>query len=824
MADGINRRQLFGMAGAAAAVAASGALPQVLRDLLEVKVEAGGSIADIQHVVIFMQENRPFDHYFGTLRGVRGYGDPTALKWQSGRSVFHQPTTLHADGYQLPFRLDTTSTYAVDISAPGGWGWGDAQTLWNNGLHDKFCSARNPDLGMGYFTRPDLAFYHALADAFTIGDNYFQSCFTSTNPNRLFSVSGTNGRSVGQPSQVDNSGTGFRWKSYAERLQDAGVSWKVYQESDDFDDNLLEYFQTFIDSRPGQPLYERGVKVVPDLVAAFGADVANGTLPQVSWIVAPTALSEHADHHPPAGEDLTARLLEKLAANPAVFAKTVFILNYDEFGGFWDHIPPPVPPVNGLYGDGDDGRSTVANTGEIHTDGKPIGLGFRVPLIVVSPWTRGGYVNSEVFDHTSVLRFLERRFGVAEPNISAWRRSVCGDLTSMFDFAGTAPTTWPALPDTSRYVDYGWWQTNTFPRPTVPATQTMPTQEPGTRPARPLPYVLTVSARVTASNVYFDFTSAGTAGAHFYVTANRFRAPQVWRYTAEAGKTVSDNFAVGTPTGAYDYTCHGPNGFLRQFVGNRVTATTSGNANPEVTMRYAPTEGRIYLTMKNSGTRSCVVTVKANRYRGDGPWPYTVGAGATVEDYFTVTSSNHWYDFTATADTTDGFLRRFAGHMETGKPSTSDPTIGARTQAGPLPVVVVDTDSEETAGERGDALNVADGNPGTKWHTRWSGGSDPLPHMVVLDLGTQRSVSGLTYLPRQDGSANGRIGDYEVHVSADGVNWGSPVATGTFADTATLKTITFPVRTAKYVRLRALTEAGGRGPWTSAASVGVTGT
>lgn len=806
------------LTGTAAAVAATGTLPKVLQDLLSVKVAPGATIDDVEHVVIFTQENRTFDHYFGTLRGVRGFADPTALRWQSGRSVFHQPTTLHPDGHMLPFRLDTTSTYAVDISAPGGWGWGGDQTMWNNGLHDKYCSARNPDLGMGHFTRPDLAFYHAMADSFTIGDHYFQSTFTSTNPNRLVLVSGSQGRSVNGPSQVGNSGTGFTWTTYAERLQAAGVSWKVYQEEDDFDDNLLEYFQTFIDARPGNPLHDRGKATVPDLATAFGDDIAAGRLPQVSWIVAPQALSEHADAHPPAGEDLTARLLAKLAAHPAVWAKTVFILNYDEGGGFFDHVPPPVPPV---VGDGSDGASNVPWDKELHTDGKPIGLGLRVPIIVVSPWSRGGFVCSEVFDHTSVIRFLEKRFRVAEPNISPWRRAVCGDLTSMFDFAGTGTTAWPALPDTSRFVETAQYQTGAFPRPVVPATQALPQQEPGIRPARPLPYRLTVSARVTASQVWFDFTSGSGVGAHFYTVANRFRSPQAWRYTVAPNSTVSDYFSAGTPTGAYDYTIYGPNGFLRQFAGNRVTATSAGRANPEVTLRYAPTENRVYLKMVNSGTASCVVTIDANRYRTDGPWPHTVAPGATVEDYFTVTSSNHWYDLTATANTGDGFLRRFAGHMETGAASTSDPTIGRRTTTGPLPAVVIGTDSQELSAERGHAVNAVDGDNSTRWHTRYS---DPLPHRIDLDLGTTRSVTGLQYLPRQDGAANGRIGRYEVYVSASATSWGSPVATGTFADSAALKTVTFAAVNGRYVRLRAITEAGGRGPWTSAAQVTVTGT
>src|SRR5205085_5303921 len=109
--------------------------------------------------------------------------------------------------------------------------------------------------------------------------------------------------------------------------------------------------------------------------------------------------------------------------------KTVLLPNFDENDGYFDHVPPPVP------------RTPAGGNGPDWFNGQPVGLGPRVPMIVVSPWTVGGYVSSEIFDHTSVLRFLERWTGVAEPNISDWRRALCGDLTSAFDFhhAGTPP-------------------------------------------------------------------------------------------------------------------------------------------------------------------------------------------------------------------------------------------------------------------------------------------------------------------------------------------------------------------------------------------------
>ena len=218
----------------------------------------------------------------------------------------------------------------------------------------------------------------------------------------------------------------------------------------------LAFFRRFRGLHADDILYQRGRAIVPGstaanaasseadhLVAAFASDVAGGTLPQVSWIVAPTKYSEHPEAPPALGESLTARLLDALTANPDVWAKTAFIINYDENDGFFDHMPGPIPALTPARG-----ASTVDTHGESY-EGQAVGLGVRVPLIVVSPWSRGGWVNSQVFDHTSVIRFLERRFGVMEPNISPWRRMVTGDLTSMFDFTGRDMAALVPLPDTS---------------------------------------------------------------------------------------------------------------------------------------------------------------------------------------------------------------------------------------------------------------------------------------------------------------------------------------------------------------------------------------
>ncbi|HZU61490.1 MAG TPA: alkaline phosphatase family protein, partial [Solirubrobacteraceae bacterium] len=161
----------------------------------------------------------------------------------------------------------------------------------------------------------------------------------------------------------------------------------------------------------------------PSYPGTFQADVAAGTLPQVSWVLAPLVASEHPPAPPIYGEVVTANVLNTLVSNPAIWSKTALLITYDENGGFFDHVPPPVPPA------GTEGEFVTKNPLPSDASGirGPIGLGFRVPMLVVSPFSRGGFVCSDVFDHTSTLRLLEARFGAEVPNLSKWRRSVTGD-------------------------------------------------------------------------------------------------------------------------------------------------------------------------------------------------------------------------------------------------------------------------------------------------------------------------------------------------------------------------------------------------------------
>ena len=483
----LSRRRLLGTAaGVTGAALASGLLPPTVRKVLAAGSPRSSSLRDVKHVVCLMQENRSFDHYFGTMAGVRGFGDPHAITLSTGRSVFYQPDTVNPDGYLLPFHLDTTTSSAQAIPSTSH-AWGVQHEAWNRGKMDKWLPAhraadhQNGPYVMGYYTRRDIPFQFALAEAFTVCDGYHCSVMGPTWPNRMYWMTGTidpEGRHGG-PIIANVVPQPYTWTTYAERLERAGVSWKVYQQIDNYGCNMLELFQRFRDARPGEPLYDKGMTRGGAL--DFEEDARNDRLPTVSWIIPTSYQSEHPDYMPAAGADFVASKIEAIAANPEVWAKTAFILDYDENDGIFDHVPPPTPP---------------AGTKDEFVGGLPIGGGFRVPCIIVSPWTVGGWVATERFDHTSVLRFLEKVTGVVEPNVSDWRRQTFGDLTSAFRFTTSRFTTShfttsqspPRLPGTFDQLQRAQWEATTLPRPPLPDTnQKPPLQEPGTRRQIPPP-------------------------------------------------------------------------------------------------------------------------------------------------------------------------------------------------------------------------------------------------------------------------------------------------------------------------------------------------
>lgn len=474
---------------------------------------AGSDLGSVEHVVMLMLENRSFDHYFGVYPGVRGFDDHPAgingafaQRWPASSGATH-PATL------LPYHLDVATTMAqcagnMDIPIHS---WIPQHQSWNSGSMDSFVAthsqtvndgAAQGPLVMGYLTRQDMPFRYAVADAFTIADGYYSSVIGPTMPNRLvwlsgmIDPSGTQGGPVLETPNLGSEATdavgSCGWTTVPELLEDKGVSWKVYQppltavgplikSNLAIGFNALLYFKQFM--KAGSSLYNKAfLPVWPD---EFTADVAHDTLPSVSWVVPSLVESEHPSAAPLNGEVMISGILQALTANPKVWAKTVLIVSYDENGGFFDHVSPPVAPP-GTPGEFVTPRAPTAQSGGILG---PIGLGFRVPMLMVSPFSRGGYVNSDTFDHTSQIRLLEERFGIHCPNISNWRRKAVGDLTSMLNLKNS-DTSVPAMPAATEDGPVvraecpdnqsPFSLTAAAPGLTIPAEPTMPTQEPGT--------------------------------------------------------------------------------------------------------------------------------------------------------------------------------------------------------------------------------------------------------------------------------------------------------------------------------------------------------
>ncbi len=680
----------------AAAGAASAALPASIARAASIAANnVTGTINDVEHIVVLMQENRAFDHYFGTLQGVRGFADPRAVTLPTGNPVFYQPGGA---GYVLPYH-PTAANLGLQFIEDLEHDWETTHAAWNQGVWDGWVAAKTP-LTMVYLDRQDIPFHYALADAFTICDAYHASLLGPTDPNRYHMWTGYVGNNgAGGGPVVDNAEAGYDWGTYPQRMLAAGITWKIYQDIGlgltaaqewgytsnayigNYGDNSLLYFTTYQNAKPGSPLYERAlqgtnVNVSGTLFDQLLADVANDTLPQVSWIVAPEAYCEHPNFPANYGAYYVSQVIDALTSNPDVWSRTVLLLCYDENDGFFDHMVPPTPPQSRAQG-----LSTVPVTEEIYPGNSentagPYGLGARVPMLVISPWSRGGYVNSQVFDHTSIIRFIEARFGPANPllvehNISLWRRTVSGDLTSCFNFA-TPNAAAVSLPSTTAYIPPNQVSSNPSYVPLPPAVQSMPGQEPGTRPARAVPYESHVagSVSVAAGTVSLKFTNKGSVGAVFQVRANN-AAVGPWSYTVSAGRHLSDVWNVATQSGGlYDLSVYAPNGFVRQFKGGTVPGVS---ANLISVLAYDVGANEVLLTVVNDAA-ACTLTV-TDMYSGQ-KVSHALPVSGRFHTPVMVGGSYGWYDLVLTVDTDSGFEQRLCGHLETGAESVTDPMIG----------------------------------------------------------------------------------------------------------------------------------------------------
>ena len=664
------------------------------------------SIKDVEHIVILMQENRSFDHYFGTMKGVRGFGDRFPIPLESGQRAFYQ-----SDGHRIvpPYRADRkTSNAALIKGTPHNFP--DMQAAWNQGKYGYWPLYKTP-FSMAYYTREEIPFQYALAEAFTISDAHHCSVATGTDPNRIVFWSGSNfdpdKRAEGiNCTDVDSEpvnlrcwikgempepgytyqGNAFTWPTIPDVLEKEGISWRIYQDPNNNWTGAMHgglAFESFRNAKPGYPIYEKGMRhwSLQDLEN----DVRNNKLPQVSWILPSQADSEHpgAPSSPYRGGDFTHEILSALTTNPEVWSKTVFFLTFDENDGLFDHIPAPAVPsynldktlagkstldLKGMYFHSDkdrylDERDTIS--GNI----RPWGFGPRVPLYIISPWSRGGWVDSQVADHTSVGQFIEKCFGVTIPAISPWHRAVSSDLVSAFDFVNPNDPVFPVMPKTANYPDLDA-ASKLLPLAAAPTDPAPLYQEKGTRFSRALPYRLNVYLRKSENENKIDLTfgNQGDAGVvyHVYDLNHLDRIPR--RYTVEAGKAISDDWQLGADQGSYDLEVYGPNGYFQKFSGN-----IDSMEEPEFTLDFDYRKGGISVDITNPGKSPIIATINSNAYDHGGPWTFNIAAVKNKKKKWALKSSGNWYDFSVKVG--NEYLRRFAGRVETGRPSVSDPAM-----------------------------------------------------------------------------------------------------------------------------------------------------
>lgn len=832
------------------------AMPDSIQRALNINPAPGSTYLDAEHVVILMQENRSFDHCFGALRGVRGFDDPRAVTLPDKKPVWLQ--TNKAGETYAPFRFDIRDTKItwmgsiphsrssqVDADNRGRYdGWLDAKKSGNK----KYAVM---PLTLGHYSREDLPFNYAMADAFTVCDQHFCSAMTSTWPNRLYLWSGTirPEMSVDAKAYVRNDipyGEAH-WKTFPERLEEQGVSWKVYQNDisagggftgeqrswlSNFGCNPLEYlsqynvrfyeryvqgldklaeelpgqiaalekkrqamdpsdtgytklqreidkkkevlrdtrearskwsqenferlstheqnlFKKAFSTNAGDPDYrtlttltyeDNGVQrtlPVPkgDVLYEFRRDVDAGKLPTVSWLVPSQNFSDHPSA-PWYGTWLTSEILDILTKNPEVWKKTIFILTYDENDGYFDHVPPFVPPDPDQPHSGK--TSTDMNTRaefirleqelgqgipRREARGGPIGLGFRVPMIIASPWSRGGKVCSEVLDHTSCLQFLEkflhRKYGkeIREENITPWRRTVCGDLSSAFTtYQEGADNALPFLAkDTfieqiynARFKDEpsGFRKLSAEDIEAIvrdPAgSALMPRQEPGKRPACALPYELYADGGLSEDRKFFtismqarrDVFGADAAGSPFRVYTTEpywkegseekeeksYEAGRVWNYAVQAGDALDDRWPLEAfEGGRYHLRLHGPNGFFREFRGGaddpplRIEATYERQRRKKDRL-----SGNLTLTLANTGEQPLDIRLRDHAY-GHPPVSRSLKPGEKRSVVLDLSRSDRWYDLGVEVNGYAGYAARYAGKVETGEEGFSDPAIGRST-------------------------------------------------------------------------------------------------------------------------------------------------
>lgn len=785
---------------------------QVVQKAMAINPDKGTTFMDAEHVVMLMQENRSFDHVYGSLQGVRGFNDPRTIRLPDNNLCWLQ-TDKKGDTF-LPYRLDIKDSKVTWI---GGLPhqWGDQVEARNEGRYDKWLDAKSYDgkmpFTLGYYNRHDLPFYYALADAFTIGDHHFCSSLTGTTPNRLYYWTGTvrEEQHSDSPANISNSFVNYsnnaRWKTFPETLEEENISWKVYQNElslgvglkgeavawlENFTNNPLEWFEQYhvrfhpahvkhlqrqaglldkelaemgdneeerakkeqllkrfkaevkkysrenfeklpkteqnlhkkaFTTNINDPLYhemsslkyeengeERELQLPKgDPLYQFRKDVNEGKLPTVSWLIGSQRLSDHPSS-PMFGAWYVSEAIKILTENPEVWKKTIFILTYDENDGYFDHIPPftapdPEDKSSGFCSQGiDPAVEYVTNTEVENLKGKPkdpgrsspIGMGYRIPFVVASPWSRGGKVNSQLSDNTSILMFLEKFLShkkkkpIKVDNISSWRRAISSDLTSIFEeyngqeiklpeFIKKEPFVKDIYNAKFKAIPGGYKKLSPEEIKEINSGNQdlglMPEQEKGSRKADPLPYEFYVKGKLSNNGFEIEMEASDehfkekASGAAFYVyTPKPFT---IRNYAVKPGDKLTDNWEL--TDNAYELRLYGSNGFFREFKGNTDTPDLIAWAGYEQSPSGEGLTGNLELHLEGKGS----VEIIDNAYGQDSK-NIQLKSGKEQKVVLDLSNSQGWYDITVRYKEEKNSFIRLAGHVETGKASITDPFMG----------------------------------------------------------------------------------------------------------------------------------------------------
>ena len=796
-------------------------MPSSIQRALSIDPIENSDFTHAEHIVFLMQENRSFDHAFGCLQGVRGFNDPRAMYQPDGLPVYLQSDPLNHKTYG-PFHLDLVNTKITWMgSLPHSWK--DMVEARNGGSMNKWLDAKRPGgetlkyapLTMGYFERQDIPFYYALADAFTVCDQHFCSSLTGTSANRSFFWSGTVRENPHDPEStphLDNYQINYKnvgWKTYPERLEKAGISWKVYQNelsipvglSNDqenwlanFTDNNLEFHQQYhvrlhkahtqylllekqrVDKALEQsdlsqeqknellkkqerlekdiavynqeafdqlsdfekaihqkafttnqedPYYheleqmsyhsqgEEKQTSLPkgDVFYQFRKDVDSGELPMVSWLVAPCNFSDHPGA-PWFGAWYLSEAIDILTKDPKVFQKTIFILTYDENDGYFDHVAPFVPALQGDLSTGKMSKDLyspqewVTKEQERKRSGKPerdfqspIGFGFRVPMVVVSPWSKGGWVNSEVMDLTSNIQFLEyfieKKTGkkILEENISPYRRAVSGNMTSVFQPASSNQKVELDFVERKQIVQT-IMQAKDKKVPDLFANYTkeqiqsvasyrdlpgFPKQEKGVKKACALPYNMMADLSNDQNQLTLEFKTQSLLSSNkiygaplqVYCIGNyQMKNAPNWDFTVLKDQALDYSWKMDEfEQENIHLVMHGANGFYRSFKQSKTPLQL------QVKVSYTLNKGLV-VDLENQSNTAYTLELEDKTYLKKQEI-VRIAAFQSKQLIFDYQKFKGWYELEVKLKDHPNFEYIYAGHIEDNSPSITDPYMAS---------------------------------------------------------------------------------------------------------------------------------------------------